>query len=76
MKKVTRCYGCEKITRVYGSYHAGIKEVKMLGTRAPSDKWEKIVLCKSCYLEAGYKQRGKDTKKQKGQGNEAGKGNS
>lgn len=59
MKQVTKCYGCNKITRIAGSFKAEIGETIVItneyGNPESRNVKKKIVLCRSCAREAGYK---------------------
>ena len=60
MKQVTRCYNCKNIIRLSGSFHAEIKEAPEVNGIIFTDMsvTKKIVLCRKCAFNAGYKVKG------------------
>lgn len=56
MKRVTRCYGCQRVTKLYGSFTAQIEEEQIIGGVNTGQKVTKIIkLCRECSAYAGYK---------------------
>lgn len=60
MKKVTRCGGCGKIVREYGSYTAELTEKPVVNGMPMPEIKRVIKLCRKCASEAGYKVKGMD----------------
>ena len=58
MKRVTRCFGCKKITRKQGAFTAKLEKPEILDGAFV----DVVNLCRACAEYAGYKVKTKEVK--------------
>jgi len=65
MKKITKCYGCGQVVRLFGSFTAQVEEEVVIGGINTGEVETKTVkLCRCCASEAGYKVKGRGVAKE------------